>query len=81
MIRIRYTKTKHGLKSNQFIILATLIPHIEITNESELFVKNNETVLYYEKCSNVRNAKYRARKYIESLGYPLLTEMRRKHES
>lgn len=78
MLRIRYTKTKRGVKSNQFIISKELLPHIEITNDGELFIKNAETTIYFEECSNVRNAKYRARKYIERLGYPLLTEIRKK---
>lgn len=78
VLRIKYTKTKHGITSNKFIISALLIPHIEITNDAELFIKNAEVTLYFEQCTNVRNAKYRARKYIENLGYPLLTEMRKK---
>lgn len=78
MIRIRYTKTKHGIKSDPFLISAKLIPHIEITNDAELYIKNAEITVYYEQCTNVRNAKYRARKYIEKLGVVLFTEIRRK---
>lgn len=76
MLRIRYTKTKHGYKSNVFPISANLLPYIEINHDAEVFIKSNDSVIYYEQCTNIRNAKYRARKFIERLGFPLLTEKR-----
>lgn len=81
MLRIRYIKMKKGIKSNPFLINEKLIPHIEINNDSELFIKNAEVTLYYEQCKNIRTAKYRARKFIEKLGYPILTVMRKRRKS
>lgn len=77
MIRIQYTKTKHNSTAGPFVISATLILTIEISNIGELILKNGDgSIVFVEICSNVRNAKYRARKKLEELGYPILTEMR-----
>lgn len=80
MIRIKYKKDKLGVKAGPFLISATLLINIEINNEGELVMRNGDTVVYCEVCSNMRNAKYRARKRLEELGYPVLTEMRNRRK-
>jgi hypothetical protein len=80
MLRIRYNKTKFGYVTDKFLISDVFKPIIEINNDAELFIKNAGITVYYEQCTNVRNAKYRARKKIEEFGYVVLTEMRKKRK-
>jgi hypothetical protein len=80
MLRIKYTKSRGSIKSQLFPISDKLMPYIYINNRFEVFIKNADITIYYELCTSLRNAKYCARKFIEKLGYPLLTEMRKKND-
>lgn len=79
MLRIRYKKQKGYLVSQLFPITDKLIPQIFISNSGELCIKSADKVIYIELCTNVRNAKYRARKKIEEYGYELATEIRNRN--